>query len=146
MRRQSRLSLDRLIEMHGQMMQIWEDLDRGFPLSERLPKTCQEDPESWAPDPFGPVYKSQHVIAYLILDYRPAMKPRRRSGWISCGLLSGTLRTMTAGPRKIARISRPEISPPISCCGTPELREGLQRLEQVGDAPQAAGEPGCHAA
>src|SRR4051794_29835252 len=110
MRRQSRLSLDRLIEMHGQMMQIWEDLDRGFPLSERLPKTCQEDPESWAPDPFGPVYKSQHVIAYLILDYRPAMKPRRRSGWISCGLLSGTLRTMTAGPRKIARISRPEIA------------------------------------
>src|SRR4051812_7629303 len=37
-------------------------------------------------------------------------------------------------------------SPPISCCGTPELREGLQCLEQVGDAPQAAGEPGCHAA
>src|SRR3954453_12098694 len=38
------------------------------------------------------------------------------------------------------------VSPPISCCGTPELREGLQCLEQVGDAPQAAGEPGCHAA
>src|SRR3954470_6674825 len=28
-------------------------------------------------------------------------------------------------------------SPRISCCGTPELREGLQCLEQVGDAPQA---------
>src|SRR5215207_4916356 len=37
-------------------------------------------------------------------------------------------------------------SPSISCCGTPELREGLQCLEQVGDAPQATGEPGCHAA
>src|SRR4051812_9572373 len=43
-------------------------------------------------------------------------------------------------------IRRIQSSPPISCCGTPELREGLQCLEQVGDAPQAAGEPGCHAA
>src|SRR4051794_26931118 len=37
-------------------------------------------------------------------------------------------------------------SPPISCCGTPELREGLKCLEYVSDAPQAAREPRCHAA
>ena len=48
--------------------------------------------------------------------------------------------------KKIADGVAEKTSPPISCCGTPELREGLQRLEQVGDAPQAAGEPGCHAA
>src|SRR4051794_40521075 len=41
---------------------------------------------------------------------------------------------------------RAPISPPISCCGTPELREGLKCLEYVSDAPQAAREPRCHAA
>jgi len=35
---------------------------------------------------------------------------------------------------------------PISCGSTPELRNGLKCLEQVGDAPQAAGEPRRHAA
>src|SRR3954454_16377350 len=40
----------------------------------------------------------------------------------------------------------PPLSPPISCCGTPELREGLKCLEYVSDAPQAAREPRCHAA
>lgn len=37
-------------------------------------------------------------------------------------------------------------SAPTSCSSAPELWEGLQRLEQVGDAPRAAREPRCHAA
>src|SRR4051812_41829228 len=44
------------------------------------------------------------------------------------------------------RLERTAVSPPISCCGTPELREGLKCLEYVSDAPQAAREPRCHAA
>src|SRR3954464_2563759 len=56
------------------------------------------------------------------------------------------LRPSASPPPHSRRSKTPGISPPISCCGTPELREGLQCLEQVGDAPQAAGEPGCHAA
>jgi hypothetical protein len=48
--------------------------------------------------------------------------------------------------RVIGKAEWTEGSAPISCGSTPELRDGLKCLEQVGDAPQAAGEPRRHAA
>src|SRR3954466_3833516 len=52
------------------------------------------------------------------------------------------MKSSLSGSRRVGLLR----SPPISCCGTPELREGLKCLEYVSDAPQAAREPRCHAA
>jgi len=81
MKHQSRLSLNRLIEMHGQMTQIWEYLDGAVPLRERAPEIHMEDLESWVPDPFEPVDKAKDLIAGLILNYCPRDEVEKKLRW-----------------------------------------------------------------